>query len=418
MQLQDNKKWPRIIILVDMNAFFASIEQLDHPEWQARPVAITNGKLGSTIITSSYEARAWGIKTGMRLRQARELCPELIQAPARPERYVEISTRIMASLVDITPDVEVFSVDEAFLDVTGCQTLWGTPLEMGLRVKRKVMDAGGILCSVGISGDKTTAKYAAKLNKPDGLTIIPPWQSEARLAKVPVKDLCGINHGIGNFLAARGVFLCGDMKRIPVSVLGQRFGNPGRRIWLMAQGKDPEPLTLNTPAPKSIGHGKVIPPDTKDIETLRLFFQHMSEKVAARLRKYKLRASRFYIAFNTAQGWIKDKFKTAIPSDDGHQIYALCQQFLNSYWRQDLGVFQVQITALDPLPAKGQVDFLQEPDAKTARLNTAMDKVNQRYGEFSIAPARLINRSEMPNVIAPAWKPTGHRQTITKTGGE
>jgi len=410
-----NQKWERMVVLMDMNAFFASVEQLDHPEWQALPIAITNGKLGSTIITSSYEARAWGIKTGMRLRQARELCPELIQAPARPERYAEISTNIMHSLIDITPDIEVFSVDEAFLDVTGCQNLWGSAEEIGYRVKHCVTSASGILCSVGISGDKTTAKYAAKLHKPDGLTIIPPWQSEKVLAPVPVKELCGINHGIGNFLAERGVYVCGDMKKIPVSVLGQRFGNPGRRIWLMAQGLDPEPLNIKVADPKSMGHGKVIPPNTKDAETLKLFYQHMSEKVAARLRKYHLKAATFYIGLSTEDGWLKDKAKTQIPTDDGYEIYTLCLDFLNIYWNGRVGAFQVQVTALDPLPEKGQVDFLTQPNQK--KMNKAVDAINQRYGEFSIAPARLINRSEMPNVIAPAWKPTGHRQTITSTKG-
>ncbi|WP_245929626.1 DNA polymerase Y family protein [Leucothrix pacifica] len=409
--------WDRMIALVDMNAFFASVEQGDHPEWQALPVAITNGVVGSTIITCSYEARAWGVKTGMRLKQARQLCPGLIQAPARPERYAEVSTNIMHALTDITPDIEVFSVDEAFLDLTGCQNLWDSAFDVGMMIKTCVNEASGVLCSVGISGDKTTSKYAAKLRKPDGLTVIPPWDAEKKLSEVPVKELCGINHGIGNFLAERGVFVCGDMKKIPVSVLGQRFGNPGRRIWLMAQGKDPEPLALSVPEPKSIGHGKVIPLNTKDRKTVELFYQHMSEKVAARLRKHQLSSQHFYIALYTEKGWLKDTLKTAIASCDGAEIYALCKTFLSRYWKNEIGCFQVQVTATRPLPAKGQMDFLMQTDSKKEAVNAAMDKINQRYGEFCIAPAPLLNRSSMPNVIAPAWKPTGHRQTIEKTGG-
>ena len=409
-------QWDRMIALVDMNAFFASVEQNDHPEWQALPIAITNGFVGSTIITSSYEARAGGVKTGMRLKQARQLCPGLIQAPARPERYAEVSTNIMHALIDITPDIEVFSVDEAFLDVTGCQNLWGTAFDIGEKIKNCVNDVSGVLCSVGISGDKTTSKYAAKLKKPDGLTVISPWEAEETLAAVPVKELCGINHGIGNFLADRGVYVCGDMKNIPVSVLGERFCNPGRRIWLMAQGKDPAPLELTVPAPKSIGHGKVIPPNTKDRKTLELFYLHMSEKVAARLRKHSLTSQYYYIALYTERGWVKDTLKTTIASCDGAEIYSLCKGFLDMYWRSGLGCFQVQVTATRPLPVKGQIDFLMQTDSKKEAVNAAMDKINQRYGEFCIAPAPLLNRSSMPNVIAPAWKPTGHRQTIEKTG--
>jgi DNA polymerase-4 len=250
MKATSENFWDRVIILVDMNCFFAQVEQQDNPFWRNRPVAITNGKLGSTIITSSYEARAYGVKTGMRLKEARELCPDLIQAPGRPHRYVEKSTQIMQALEKITPDLEIYSVDEAFLDVTMCQSLWGSPETIAKLVKKTVSDASGLTCSVGVSGDRTTAKFAAKLVKPDGLTVIAPWEAEARLANEPVTELSGIARGIGGFLNKYGVYKCGDMKKLPIGILAKRFGNPGRRIWLMAQGKDPEPITTVVKAPK------------------------------------------------------------------------------------------------------------------------------------------------------------------------
>ena len=197
---------------MDMNAFFASIEQRDRAEWRRRPVAITNGRQGTCIITCSYEARAYGIKTGMRLRQARQLCPELIQCPVHPERYAATSTAIIESLQDITPGIETFSVDEAFLDVTHCQRLLGTPPQIARLAKQKVFDTSGILCSIGVSGDKTTAKFAAKLNKPDGLTVIPPWEAEGWLREVPVTGLFGIAKGIRHFFADHGVHTCGEVK--------------------------------------------------------------------------------------------------------------------------------------------------------------------------------------------------------------
>lgn len=404
--------WSRVIILVDMNAFFASIEQMDRAEWQGRPIAVTNGVQGTTIITSSYEARAWGVRTGMRIKQARQLCPELIQAPSRPERYAAISTRIMHALTTITPDVEVFSVDEAFLDVTRCQKLFGSPEKIARQVKKTVFHASGVLCSVGVSGDKSTAKYAAKLNKPDGLTIIPPWQAETALSNALVTDLCGVNNGIGRFLAERSVVRCGDMKNISPSVLGKRFGSPGHRIWLMAQGRDPAPVVTGIPAPKSMGHGKVIPPDTRDKTVLLTYFQHMSEKLASRLRKYQLQAQSFFIALKSANGWIQSRTKTQVPVNDGRLIYDLCKQFLQNNWQPQCGVSQVQVTALDPQPEGMQYDLFALNDEKKASVNRVMDGINTRYGEFTLSPARLIHRSQMPNVIAPAWKPDGHRQTL------
>ncbi len=402
--------WQRAIALLDMNAFFASVEQRDFPSLLGQPVAITNGMRGSCIITCSYEARAFGIHTGMRVREALRLCPHLVQRPARPEVYAKVSRNIMHSLVNVCPDIEVFSVDEAFIDITSCQKLYGTPEHAAHELKQAVYGASGLLCSLGLSGDKTTAKYAAKLNKPDGLTVIPPWQSRERLKNVPVTELCGIAAGIGRFLAEHGVYNCGDMEKLPISVLARRFGNPGRRIWYMCQGADPDPLQLNVPPPKSIGHGKVMPPNTQDKEILLLYLLHMSEKVASRLRKHSLQAQRFYIGLRCPDGWLSSKQRSIVATNDGQQIMALCRLFLSQCWHGQ-GIHQVQVTALDPRPAHGQLDMFNHGD-EMKQVNGVMDNINQRYGEFTLAPARLLNRSSMPNVIAPAWKPTGHRQTI------
>jgi DNA polymerase-4 len=131
VSLKKTDQWPRAISLIDMNAFFASVEQKDCPEWRGQPIGVTNGAQGTCIITCSYEARAYGVQTGMRLVEARQLCPHLIQAASRPHRYVEISTAIMEALTAITPEIEIFSIDEAFLDVTDCQQVHGPPEVMG-----------------------------------------------------------------------------------------------------------------------------------------------------------------------------------------------------------------------------------------------------------------------------------------------
>ena len=403
--------WPRAIALVDMNAFFASIEQRDRPEWRGHPVAITNGSLGTCIITCSYEARAYGIRTGMRLKHARRLCPQLIQCPARPGCYAATSAAIMAALEDITPDIEVFSVDEAFLDVTRCQRLLGPPRRIARMAKQKVFEASGILCSIGISGDKTTAKFAAKLNKPDGLTVIPPWEAAQQLHDIPVTELCGIARGIGGFLATYNIHTCGEVKRLPISILAQRFGNPGRRIWYMCQGQDPEKLQPNVPAPKSIGHGKVVPPNTRNADMLLTYLLHMSEKVAARLRRHHLRSRIFFVGLRTSGGWIGGKLRCALPTDDSREIMQLCRTLMQQAWHGE-GIHQVQVTALEPVTTGSQLELFTATSTEQHEVNTVMDAVNRRYGELSLAPARLLNRSSMPDVIAPAWKPFGHRKTV------
>ena len=408
--------WSRAIALIDMNAFFASVEQLDNPELHGLPIAVTNGIQGTCIITSSYEARAFGVKTGMRLKEARQLCPDLIQRASRPERYAQISTAIMESLLTISPDVEIFSVDEAFLDVTRCQSLLGPPEHIAHLIKQAVFNVSGLLCSVGISGDKTTAKYAAKQNKPDGLTVVHPSLSKKYLHDVPVTDICGIGKGIGEFLAQRGVYVCGDMQKLPISELGRRFGNIGRRIWKMCLAEDPDQVTTLVSDPKSIGHGKVMPPDTRDRDAIYMYLLHMCEKVATRLRRYELQAKHFYIGFNTSYGWLSCKSRLVNPTQDGRLIYRLGKQILENEW-QGQGIFQLQVSALDPHSVIGQLTLFKsdiKEDNPERNFLEVMDDINMRYGELCLAPARLLSRSEMPDVISPTWRPSGQRQTICK----
>lgn len=404
--------WPRAIILVDMNAFFASVEQLDFPELRGRPVAVTNGEIGTCIITCSYEARRLGIHTGMRLHKARQLCPELIQRPSRFARYGQISSDIMQALQSITPDIEIFSVDEAFLDVTHCQQLHGHPIAIAEKVKQVVYDiSGGLQCSIGLSGDKTTAKYAAGLKKPDGFTVIHPDEAGQRLQNVPVDKLCGIAKGVKRYLADHNVHVCGDMKSLPISQLAKRFGNIGRRMWFMCQGLDPAPVQVTVPPPKSLGHGKVMPPKTKDKEVILTYLLHMSEKVASRLRCNQLIAQTFFIGVRQYDwGWLAHKYTLAQPTQDSRPIYALAQNLLRQQW-QGQPVMQVQVTALDPRQTYAQLDFFLGDDKPRQCVNQIMDEINLRYGELTLSPARLILRSSMPNVIAPGWRPTGHRRS-------
>jgi DNA polymerase-4 len=319
----------------------------------------------------------------------------------------------MHSLVNVCPDIEVFSVDEAFIDLTSCQKLYGSPEQAAHKLKQTVYRASGLLCSLGLSGDKTTAKYAAKLNKPDGFTVIPPWQAKATLQHVPVTELCGIGKGIGNFLKQYGVHYCGDMEKLPISVLSRRFGNLGRRIWYMCQGADPDPLHPEIKAAKSIGHGKVLPPNTRDRNTLLTYLQHMSSKVGSRMRRFDMEAKTYWIGLRCNNGWIGSKSRLAEFGNDQQQIYQLCCYVLDLHWSGE-GIHQVQVTALDPRPANMQMDMFNIQTDKQMRqqLNKVMDNINERYGEFVLSPARLLNRSDMPYVIAPAWKPDGLRQTI------
>jgi len=406
-----HKHWPKIIAHVDMDAFFAQIEQRDFPELRGKPVCITNGEQGSCIITRSYEARRYGIRTGMRLHAALKRCPGLIRRPSRPAVYAYVSSQIMSALEDITPDMEIFSVDEAFLDLSHCRQLYHHARHVGRLIKERIWDASRLTCSVGVSGDKTTAKYASKKNKPDGLLIIPPWRARAALANAHVTDLCGINKGIAQFLSQYQVYRCADMARIPMPVLSKRFGNLGKRIWKMCLGEDPESVHTVVMPPQSMGHGKVLPPNTKDELVILGYLCHMAEKVGFRLRKHAMCAQHFYVGLKTQEGWLADRVKTIQATNDGLQIYQLAKCFVQRRWQGE-GVFQCQITAQDPQVGGGQLDLFQKESDQRHAINMIMDKIQLKFGKASITTASRLLRLPMPDVISPAWRPNGHRESI------
>jgi len=405
--------WPRAVIHIDMNAFFASVESRDFPELRGRPVGVTNGAVGTTLITCSYEARAHGVKTGMRIYDARRLCPGLIQRPARPKVYAAVSTRIMHALTAISPDVEVFSVDEAFLDVTHCQRLHGSPERMAHRVREliyKVSD--GLPCSIGVAGTKAVAKVASDMRKPNGITVIPPWEAAERLRDVPMEKVCGLGPHIAEFLRRFGARTCGDVARLPLALLARRYGVVGKYLWLVCQGRDTEPVIHEVAPPKSVGHGKVLPPRTASARVIGIYLRHMCEKVAARLRRYDMQAGRLYVGLRYQEaGGVGELYRLAYGTPDGRQFFELARALLAEHWRGEV-VTHVQVTATHLKSAGGQLELFA-PDAPRARRRFgAVDRINLKYGEFTVAPATLLERSDMPNVIAPAWRPDGHRQHI------
>lgn len=407
-----------MIALMDMDAFFASVEQLDNPRLRGRPVGIVNGEQGSTLIAASYEARPFGIRTGTRWQDARERCPDLARVVARPARYAELSGRIMQALTEVCPEIEVFSVDEAFLDLTRCQAYYRhDPAHIVALIRDTVFRASGLSCSVGISGDKTTAKWAAKLHKPGGLTVIPPAEAEARLAPLPLTELCGIGPGIAEFFASYGVHVCGDMKKIPISVPARRFGNLGRRLWLMAQGRDPAPVDTRAREQKSFSHGKILPPMTRDAVVLQTYFMHLAEKMAVRLRRSGLVVRDFHIGLRAPEGWRQDWLQAEQATDDGRVVFQLCKRFLRQHWFGEV-VQQIAIHGSSPQPAGQQPDFFGLPEARNS--NAVMDAVNEQFGAFTLHRGLMHAHAQAAPIISPAWARSGSASgflTITPGAG-
>ncbi len=403
-----NKK---IFIHVDMNAFFASIEQRDFPELLGMPVAVTNGKHGSCIITSSYEARAFGVKTGMKLYEGKKICPHLIQRPSRPKVYAKTSTNIMNILQSITPDIQIYSVDEAFLELTNCMRIYKRIDTIVYKIKDLIYSSENLKCSIGVSYNKSLAKFASKLNKPDGITIIDQKNCNKYLDNVPVNKLCGVSKGITEFLNRHGVYKCIDMKKIPISILSNRFGNIGKKIWLMANGNDFEGLTFDPIHPKSLGHGKVLMPNTKNRYLIRKVFLRMSVKLSKRLRESGYESKKFLVCMKIKAGWIQKKINLQYATCDQSEIFEFCKLYLDML-DKNIGIYQVQVTAISPVQKNIQPDFFDLQNKHNNPLSV-VDDINKKFGHDIVRPARLKpDNYDSPDVIAPAWRPKGYRRSV------
>lgn len=407
--------WKRCIAHVDMDAFFASIEQKEQPKLRGQPIAITNGNHGSCVITCSYEARAYGIKTGMRFAEARQLCAQVQQCPSRPELYAKVSQKIMGALRDeMTPDIEVYSIDEAFLDLSHVHMQDTRAQQVAKQIQLCIQRSVGLPASVGIGGDKTTAKLAAKKAKPYGVWVVAPTEAKQILANMPVDKLCGIGTGIRRFLAKHGAHTCGAVANLPVHILSDRFGHGGKRIWLMCQGRDPDPIHKVAKDPKTMGHGKILPPGVRTREKLRAYLSYMAFKLSCRLQQHGLRAQKIWIGAATDRANTGVEFPLNRASHDYCELQQLLEIMLQMCWKPKSTYKKIQITALDLCRAQQQ-DMLLQAVSNTPSRNEGVEKVltevNNKFGFATLRPASLQQLAS-PDVIAPSWQPDGPRQTI------
>src|SRR5512141_3078717 len=216
-----------------MNAFFASVEQVSNPKLRGKPIAVVGRSHRTVITTASYEARAQGVKTGMNVPEARRACPSLILVVGDNRKYTSANAKMLEVFSRYTPIVEVFSIDEAFLDVTASCLLFGGGADIAQKIKNDIKKAIGITCSVGVAPNKLLAKLASDMQKPDGLTVIEPERVSEVMENLPASELCGIGPNLTATLATMGIKTCGELGRASASALRSRFGIIGERLKLM-----------------------------------------------------------------------------------------------------------------------------------------------------------------------------------------
>jgi DNA polymerase-4 len=275
---------PRAIIHVDMDAFYASVEVMDHPELAGRPVIVGGTPESRGVVAAaSYEARKFGVRSAMSSYRAHKRCPHGVFLEPRMSRYAEVSREIFAILESFTPLVEPLSIDEAFLDVTASQALFGTPRDIGLAIKSRIRGEAGLVASVGVAPNKFLAKLASDLEKPDGFVVITQDEAEARLAPLPVSRLWGVGKVTEAAMRRAGIHTIGDVVRASDAVLEGIAGSYAPRLKQLARGLDDRPVVPDAEA-KSIGAENTFAHDIADAAALRAELDALSERVAERAR--------------------------------------------------------------------------------------------------------------------------------------
>jgi len=407
--------WDRIIMHADMNAFFASVEQQSNPELRGKPIAVIG--TGRTVVTTaSYEARAFGVKTGMNTWQARQACPHITFVVGDNRKYADTSTKIIAMMSDFTPLVEVFSIDEAFLDVTGSINLFGSAEAIAYQLKARIRHAFGLTCSIGIAPNKLLAKLASDMQKPDGLTIIAPERVIEVLERLPVKELCGIGRNVEKQLADLNIFTCGELGRASADRLKRRFGINGERLVLMGQGIDDSPVVPpeDEDEVKSVGHSMTLAQDVTGRDALAKYVLQLSEMVGRRARRYHVTGKTVHLTLRYGDFTTVGKQQTRMsPTNQSEEIYRDAMVILDTFdLSQPVRLVGVRITNLthhaDQLP-------LFEKERKKALLAAAMDEANDRFGEFAVTFGSVLETEEQgSHVISPAWRPDGIRRVDVK----
>ncbi len=272
-----------LILHVDMDAFFASVEQLDHPELRGKALIVGGSERG-VVSACSYEARKFGVHSAMPIVQARRLCPNGVFVPVRMARYAQVSRLVMAVLEQFSPLVEQASVDEAYLDVSGLERIFGPPEQLGASLKQAVAAETGLTCSVGMAPVKFLAKIASDLNKPDGLFILAPDDVPAFLNALPVSKIPGVGRQTLEKLTLLGVRRVGDVAGYPERFWRERFGKWGEVLYARARGIDPRSVVPDCEA-KSEGAENTFAEDSDDREALKRWLLDQAERVGRRLRR-------------------------------------------------------------------------------------------------------------------------------------
>lgn len=394
-----------MLLHIDMDAFFASVEQQINPNLKGKPVIVgsRDKKYYTVVAAASYEAKAYGIDSGMLTKDAYKLCPHAEFVACDSAKYTYVSREIFTILQDYSPQVEHSTIDEFDLEITGLERLFGPPLELGKIIKKRIRQAFGLTCSIGIAPTWILAKLGTKIRKPDGLILINEANLDTMIQGLPVSKICGIGPAINRYLETLGIQTCDQLKTIPEPVLVDNFGRSlGQWLYhILRFEKDlsydhsvnykPSATSYKLQAisnkPRTVGHSYTLPRAIFDQKIIDAWLRMLCEMVAERLRKYELLGHTTCLWVNSRNESFLRQKTHPIPTNDGLEIFLRSRAIL-AHLKANLGAIRALGVSLSGLISEQSPPLLTE-QKKREDLLKALDKINARYGDWTISPAVL-----------------------------
>jgi DNA polymerase-4 len=382
-----------MILHIDMDAFYASVEQLDNPWLKGKCVIVGGTSNRGVVSASSYEARKFGVRSAMPIFQARQKCPEGVFIPPRMERYKEVSKKIMAILREFSPQVEVVSIDEAYMDISGGQRLHGDPEMVAMDIKNKIKEKLGLTCSVGVAPGKFLAKVASDMDKPDGLTIIGPQQVNQFIETLAVQKVPGVGKKTFLQLESMGIKTLGDVKKFPEKMLLDRLGKFGQRLIELASGRDHSTVTPWS-LHKSISSERTLGEDTDDKKLLYKYLLKQSEEIARQLRKSNVKAKTITLKLKHADFKQFTRSKTIdTPTQSSETIYRYAVRLLDDYRLTQkirlIGVGTSGFKSTDRPVQLNLFDRVKESDQTWEKVDRTVETITKKFGRDAIKRGTL-----------------------------
>jgi len=388
----------RIILLVDMDAFFASIEQQCNPELKGKPVLVGGSPdKRSVVAAASYEARPYGVKSGMPYMEAIGRCPDAVLVQGDLRKYTDTAHRVFSICKDYTDQMEIYSIDECFLDVTATAEHFGGAWEIARSIKRRIKSELGLTCTIGIAPNKMLSKLAAKKGKPDGLHEIKQEEVEELLKDMPVEKLHGIGSRVRARLARMGITKASDLAKASLSRLKREFGVFGDALYWMGHGVDQSPVIPyhSSPDIKSVGHSYTLDRNTRDWDVVHYHLLRLSEMVGRRLREQNFAGKTVTLTIRYADMHTFSRQRSiAEYIDDGYAIYKTALSILHEQDDDKRAIRLVGVCVSNLVKGAYQFDLFNDP--KKRNLLKVMDSINDRYGEFTIKRACLAGLNTQP----------------------